>query len=127
MPIIDSFPQGTPIWVDLQSTDQAGAAAFYRQLFDWEAPPASAETGWYSVATMRGVPVTAIGPLPESFGENGRSVWTTYFSVDDIDASAAAAKASGGQVLLPPGELAPGCSCPSSRIRQVPSSVSGRR
>ena len=64
MPIIDSFPQGTPIWVDLQSRDQAGAAAFYRQLFGWEVPPASAETGGYSVASMRGVPVTAIGPLP---------------------------------------------------------------
>jgi predicted enzyme related to lactoylglutathione lyase len=107
MPIIDSFPQGTPIWVDLQSSDQAGAAAFYRGLFDWEVPAASAETGGYSVATMRGVPVTAIGPLPESFGDTGRSVWTTYFAVDDIAAASAAAEAS-GTVLLPPGELAPG-------------------
>ncbi|MFF1877599.1 VOC family protein [Leifsonia sp. NPDC058230] len=108
MPITDSFPQGTPIWVDLQSTDQAGAAAFYRQLFEWDVPPASPETGGYSVAMMRGVPVTAIGPLPDSFGENGRSVWTTYFAVDDIAASTAAATAGGGNVLLPPGELAPG-------------------
>ena len=68
---------------------------------------ASAETGGYSVATMRGVPVTAIGPLPESFGDTGRSVWTTYFAVDDIAAASAAAGAS-GTVLLPPGELAPG-------------------
>ncbi|GAA1442683.1 VOC family protein [Leifsonia poae] len=108
MPIIDSFPQGTPIWVDLQSTDQAGAAAFYRQLFEWELPAASAETGGYSVATMRGVPVTAIGPLPPTMPAGSRSVWTTYFTVDDIDASAAAATAAGGAVLLPPGELAPG-------------------
>jgi predicted enzyme related to lactoylglutathione lyase len=108
MPIIHSFPQGTPIWVDLQSSDQPGAAAFYRQLFDWDVPPATAETGGYSVATMRGVPVTAIGPLPESFPEGSRSVWTTYFTVDDVTAAADAATAAGGSVLLPPGELAPG-------------------
>ena len=57
---------------------------------------------------MRGVPVTAIGPLPPSMPEGSRSVWTTYFAVDDIQASTAAATAGGGSVLLPPGELAPG-------------------
>lgn len=108
MPIIDSFPQGTPIWVDLQSTDQAGAAAFYRRLFGWEVSPASADTGGYSMATLRGVPVTAIGPLPATFPEGSTSVWTSYFAVDDIAASARAAEENGGSVLLPPGELAPG-------------------
>lgn len=108
MPIIDSFPQGTPIWVDLQSSDQAAAAAFYRRLFDWEVSPASAETGGYSIATLRGVPVTAIGPLPATFPEGSASVWTSYFAVGDIAASTAAAEATGGTVLLPPGELAPG-------------------
>jgi hypothetical protein len=108
MPIIDSFPQGTPIWVDLQSADQAGAAAFYRQLFDWEVPAASAETGGYSVASLRGVPVTAIGPLPPGVEASGRSFWTSYFSVDDIGASVEAATACGGSVLLPPGEVRSG-------------------
>lgn len=107
MPIIDSFPQGTPIWVDVQSSDQEGAAAFYRQLFGWEVTPASSETGGYSLATMRGVPVAAIGPLPDSFDDSRRSVWTTYFAVHDIAAAAAAAEAS-GTVLLPPAELVPG-------------------
>ena len=64
MPIIHSFPNGTPIWADLQSSDPAGAAAFYRELFEWEVPPASKETAGYSVALKRGVPVAAIGPQP---------------------------------------------------------------
>lgn len=105
MPTTESFPPGTPIWVDLQSTDQAAAVAFYRAFFGWDAPDATAESGGYSVATRNGVPVTAIGPLPVGVE---RSVWTAYFAVADIDASAAAAEATGGAVLLPPGELAPG-------------------
>jgi hypothetical protein len=107
MPIIDSFPNGTPIWVDLQSSDPAGAAAFYRELFDWEVPPASPETGGYAVAMKRGVPVAAIGPLPPMM-EGGRSVWTSYFAVDDIGAASDAAETAGGTVLLPPGEVNPG-------------------
>jgi predicted enzyme related to lactoylglutathione lyase len=105
MPIAESYPPGTPIWVDLQSTDQLAAADFYRAFFGWEVPDARAETGGYSVATLRGVPVTAIGPLPVGVE---RSVWTVYFAVADADAAVAAAVAAGGAVLLPPGELAPG-------------------
>ncbi|WP_223695166.1 VOC family protein [Leifsonia poae] len=108
MPIIDSFPPGTPIWVDLQSSHPPGAVDFYRELFGWDAAPASAETGGYSHATLHGVSVTAIGPLPESFGETDRSVWTAYFAVDDIAAAAGTVVAAGGSVLAPPWEHIPG-------------------
>jgi hypothetical protein len=104
MPIESSFPHGSPIWVDLQSSDPAGAAAFYRALFDWEVEPAAADTNGYALATRRGVPVSAIGPLPEG----QRPTWTTYFAVDDIAAAAQAVLGAGGAVLLPPGELIPG-------------------
>ena len=93
MPTIESFPPGTPIWVDLQSSDQPAAVAFYRAFFGWEAPDATADTGGYSIATLRGIPVTAIGPLPAGVE---RSVWTLYFAVADIDAAAAAATAGKG-------------------------------
>ena len=39
MPVIDEFAPGTPVWVDLQSSDVEGASAFYRELFGWEAAP----------------------------------------------------------------------------------------
>ena len=109
MPVIDTFPAGTPVWVDLQSSDPEGAAAFYRDLFGWEVVPPTAEMGGYAVATLRGTPVTAIGPLPPMIAEaGGRSTWTTYFVVDDIGRAASAATDQGGQVLVPPGELARG-------------------
>jgi hypothetical protein len=109
MPVIDAFPPGTPVWVDLQSSDPDGAAAFYRDLFGWEVGTAASEMGGYAVATLGGTPVTAIGPLPPMIAEaGGRSTWTTYFVVDDIERATAAATDQGGQVLVPPGELARG-------------------
>jgi predicted enzyme related to lactoylglutathione lyase len=109
MPVIDTFPQGTPVWVDLQSSDPDGAAGFYRDLFGWEVAEATDEMGGYAVATLDGTPVTAIGPLPPMIAEaGGRSTWTTYFVTDDIERAVAAASDQGGQVLVPPGELAPG-------------------
>src|ERR1700745_1190168 len=35
MPTRDSYAQGTPNWVDLQTTDQAAAKEFYSGLFGW--------------------------------------------------------------------------------------------
>ena len=35
MPKRTSYAQGTPNWVDLQTTDQEGAKAFYAGLFGW--------------------------------------------------------------------------------------------
>jgi len=105
MPIEAAFPQGTPIWADLQSADQPAACAYYRALFGWELPPGDPATGGYSLARLRGVAVGAIGPLP---GPGAPTTWTVYFAVDDLEGAAAAVTANGGAVLLAPGEAVPG-------------------
>ena len=33
---ITSYAQGTPCWVELATTDQAAAKAFYADLFGWD-------------------------------------------------------------------------------------------
>jgi len=105
MPIVSEFPPGTPVWADLQTSDRTAAAAFYRALFGWQIPDADPAHGGYAVAELGGTPVAAIGPFPPGME---RPVWTVYFAVADLDASAAAATATGGAVLLAPGELMPG-------------------
>ena len=105
MPIVSEFPPGTPVWADLQTSDRTAAAAFYRALFGWQVPDADPAHGGYAVAELGGTPVAAIGPFPPGMQ---RPVWTVYFAVADLDASAAAATATGGAVLLAPGELMPG-------------------
>lgn len=105
MPTVNSFPQGTPIWVDLQSVDAAEAAAFYRALLGWDVSEPTEQSGGYWLASIGGVPVCAIGSLPPALAEKGAMpTWTTYLSVDDADAAAAAIPEAGGTVLLPPGE-----------------------
>lgn len=105
MPIEDTFPHGTPIWVDLQSTDPPAAATYYRELFGWDVGPALPETGDFALATARGVAVAALGPLPSA---DVPTAWTAYFAVDDLQGAADAALAAGGSVLLAPGEAVPG-------------------
>ncbi|MBW8871536.1 MAG: VOC family protein [Leifsonia sp.] len=105
MPIEDAFPQGTPVWIDLQSADPPAAATYYRSLFDWEVSPPSADSGGFSLASGRGVPIAALGPLPS---DDVPTTWTVYFSVDDLEAASTAATDAGGSVLLEPGEPVPG-------------------
>jgi predicted enzyme related to lactoylglutathione lyase len=107
MSVVTSFPQGTPVWIDLQSTDPVAACAFYSGLFGWDIPPALPEMGGYLLATLNGVPVTAIGPQPPMM-DGAPATWTSYLAVDDIDAAIGAVPEAGGTVLLPPGEIANG-------------------
>lgn len=109
MPAITTFPQGSPIWVDLQSTDPVSGAEFYAALFGWETRQPTEETGTYWMAFLNGFPVAAIGDLPPMLAEQGgRSVWTTYLAVDNADTAAAAVTDAGGSVLMPPGDLGNG-------------------
>jgi len=109
MSTVTSFPQGTPIWVDLQSTDAAAAAAFYGALLGWDVSKPTPESGGYWLASRDGVPVSAIGSLPPGLADKGAvPTWTIYLAVDDADAAAAATAEAGGTVLLPPGTLGGG-------------------
>lgn len=93
------YAPGTPCWVDLMVPDQQAALDFYRDVFGWQGQPGPAETGGYAVCTFRGLPVAGIGPTmdPET-----PTVWTTYLSTDDADATAAAIGKAGGQTMMPP-------------------------
>ncbi len=93
----DSYAPGTPNWVDLGSPDPAASAAFYSRLFGWTIEEGSEESGGYRMCMLRGRPVAGLGH------QQGDGVWwTTYVSVDDADATAAAVEAAGGTVVLPP-------------------------
>jgi predicted enzyme related to lactoylglutathione lyase len=95
----DSYPAGTPSWIDLGSPDTAASADFYGRLFDWDVAEAGGpETGGYRMATMRGRPVAGIGQAQSG----GPPWWTTYVTVDSTDDTAKRVEEAGGQVLAPP-------------------------
>jgi predicted enzyme related to lactoylglutathione lyase len=100
MTIRANVPNGTPCWVDLMSSDVERSRAFYGGLLGWEAEAPNAEFGGYTNLTKDGERVAGLMAAQE--GMDVADVWSVYLSVDDAAATAAAAPAHGGQVLIEP-------------------------
>ena len=90
-----SYEPGTPCWVDLGSPDLDASVEFYGGLFGWEVPERenAEQTGGYRQAMKDGRPVAGMMPLMQ---EGQPPAWSTYVSVEDADATAAAVKEAGG-------------------------------
>ena len=104
MPARDSYAQGTPNWVDLQTTDQAGAKAFYSGIFGWSYDDQPMDAGAvYSIAKIGDAQVAAIAPQsPELKAAGAPSMWNTYLAVDSVDEAAAKVGPAGGTVAMEP-------------------------
>jgi predicted enzyme related to lactoylglutathione lyase len=95
------YAPGTPSWVELSSPDTDAAAAFYGELFGWEAtsPGPVEETGGYRMFTQGGKNVAG---LMGHMQEGQPTVWSTYISVADADETARKVKGAGGSVIVEP-------------------------
>ena len=96
-----SYAPGTPCWVDLATPDLEAAVEFYGPLFGWEMPelPKLEQMGGYRRAKKGGKDVAGMMPLMQ---EGQPPAWSTYVSVADADATAAAVKENGGSVISEP-------------------------
>jgi uncharacterized protein len=108
MPVRTSYAQGTPNWVDLQTTDQSAAKQFYAGLFGWtyddQAMPEGG--GVYSMAMLGDQTVAAIAPQPPDMAAAGAPpMWNTYLAVDNVDDAVAKVVAAGGQVAMQPFDI----------------------
>lgn len=96
------YEPGTPCWIDLMAPDQQAALDFYRDLFGWQGEIGSEEFGGYSVCTLQGKAVAGVmKSMPMGDQPPPPTVWTTYFSSADADATQAAITANGGTVIAP--------------------------
>ncbi|MER6780063.1 MULTISPECIES: VOC family protein [unclassified Streptomyces] len=100
------YQAGTPCWIDLMVPDQQAALDFYRDLFGWQGEIGPAETGGYSVCTLKGKPVAGImrasnpdGTVPDPMPP---TVWTTYLATDSIDSTLKSVTDAGGTVMMGP-------------------------
>ncbi|MFH6784773.1 MULTISPECIES: VOC family protein [Methylobacterium] len=100
MPIVE----GTPIWFELNATDQDAAQAFYEAVAGWHvAPSPMPEHGGYRIAEADGTPVAGIrGSTP---GAPGLTGWAVYLATGDVDAVASRVVALGGQVPFGPVDI----------------------
>jgi hypothetical protein len=94
-----SFQAGTPAWVDLGSSDPAGAKYFYGGLFGWKPDEQSDDPRGYAIFRLRDLAVAGVGPLSRP---GQASAWMTYISVDDADETSMRVKSAGGRVFVGP-------------------------
>jgi predicted enzyme related to lactoylglutathione lyase/TfoX/Sxy family transcriptional regulator of competence genes len=107
MPERTSYTQGTPNWVDLPTSDQAAAKAFYAGLFGWTYDDQPVGEGQvYSMATLGGHQVAAISTQPAEMAAAGAPpMWNTYLAVDSVDEATAKVEAAGGKVAMAPFDI----------------------
>ncbi|QDG89387.1 VOC family protein [Pseudarthrobacter sp. NIBRBAC000502770] len=99
-----TFANGDPCWIDLMTSDPEKSREFYTALFGWTYEEGDQEKyGGYITAFANGAMVA--GMMKNDAGSGYPDVWTTYLRVEDIQATADAAVAAGGQVLMGPMEV----------------------
>ena len=91
------YLHGVPCWIDLDTPDPEGAAAYLTAVLGWDVTRRGGPDGPYLVATLHGRAVAAIATRPAA----GGAVWNTYVAVDDLDDAVARVAAAGGRVLGP--------------------------
>lgn len=97
----DTWPAGTPCWIDIMVPDLARSQAFYRAVLGWDYTEPVAEFGGYCNALAGGQLVAGLSPQMEGM-EGAPTVWTTYLATDDANATHEKVVANGGQVIAPP-------------------------
>jgi len=107
MPKRTAYAQGTPSWVDLQTTDTDAAKSFYGGLFGWQFDDQPMPGGPpYSMALKDGEVVAGLYlQSPDMSARGVPPMWNTYLAVDDADAATEAVQGAGGQVLVPPSDV----------------------
>lgn len=95
------YPNGFPGWVDLSTSDQAGATAFYCDLFGWTAQDRPTDMGTtYTMLSKDGQLVAGLGPQPQDQVAAGiPPAWVVYVLVGDVDEVVAATPDAGGTVV----------------------------
>jgi len=103
MPHIQRHALGSFCWVELASTDQPAAEAFYAKIFGWSANnmPVGPD-GVYTIFQLEGRDAAAACTLrPDELQRGVPPHWNLYIAVESADVTAARAADLGGTVLAP--------------------------
>ncbi len=99
---------GAVYWAELLTRDVEAAAAFYTQVFGWEANTGpNPNGGTYTTFSRDGEQILGVMPMPEAVPAEAPAFWQIYFLVDDLDAAMAAATERGASVLVPKMQIGP--------------------
>jgi predicted enzyme related to lactoylglutathione lyase len=91
---------GTLCWADLDSPDQAAAAAFYAAVFGWQMMPGQDNSGYLHIKNGEEF-IGGIRP-PQHQDPNVPPHWISFFMTADCDATTAKARELGARVYMEP-------------------------
>ncbi len=102
MSITTSHPPGAFCWVELGTTDQNAAKAFYGKLFDWKFNDMDmGPNGVYTIFTLKDKDVAAGYTLDPKQMPGVPPHWMLYVATADADASVRRCTELGGEVVMP--------------------------
>lgn len=102
MTVRTTFHPGSPVWIDLNTSDAERARPFYTALFGWEYEDGGPEYGGYAQILKDG---HQIGGLMPHQGDGPPDTWSVYLAVTDVNAAAARVATAGGTVVVEPMEI----------------------
>ena len=93
-------------WCDLMSDDVDKARDFYAGVLGWDIEVMDIGKGPYTVFKVGDLPVAGLmGKPSEGPAAGAPTAWTSYVTVDDVDARAARVADAGGVVLAAPVDI----------------------
>jgi len=96
----------TFIWYELMTPDEDAAIDFYTRVVGWTASDAGQPDMRYTILSAGGRGVGGVMRLTDEMSAGGaRPGWLGYIGVDDTDARAKDIEASGGRILMAPGDI----------------------
>lgn len=98
-----SNQHGDFIWYELLTADVEAAAQFYGAVTGWRVRPALGSDRGYHIFGVDGADIGGMMPIPDA--GTMRPAWLGYIAVSDVDRTAAAVVAAGGQQLMPPWDI----------------------
>lgn len=102
MAVFDSYVQGTPCWVELHTSDQPAAGAFYADVLGWEIETNPIGDGdVYLIGHKQGDNIAGIAALMTDIADHP-PFWAVYLAADDVDAVTAKVEGAGGTVEMEP-------------------------
>ena len=98
-------------WIDMSVDDAEGIRDFYKAVIGWGSDDVS--MGDYADYSMTASDGEAVSGICHARGSNAdlQGGWLIYITVADVEASAAACEANGGEVIVPVRGLAGGRFC----------------
>jgi predicted enzyme related to lactoylglutathione lyase len=107
MPTTTQHAPGSFCWIELATTDQAGARDFYTRLFGYETHESPLESGAvYTTLRLGGRDAAALFPMdPTRYPRGTPPHWMTYVAVESADDAAAKVRSGGGQVTGEPADV----------------------